>query len=144
MPKGFENDTKMDAEISDFAYFFNKGENARKYCIYNIKLGSGHLQNDDKSIKKRCEIDAGKSNAKRMSNDPEMKPNGEPKSIPNRKSDEKKACEKRCRNLMPDVAPKVPSGTGRLPGTWGGGGNGTTDSRSEGAQGGPTRGNLTT
>ena len=120
MPKGFENDTKMDAEISDFAYFFDKGENARKYCIYNIKLGSGHLQNDEKSIKKRCEIDAGKSNAKRMSNDPEMKPNGEPKSIPNRKSDEKKACEKRFRNLMPDVAPKVPSGTGRLPGTGGG------------------------
>ena len=98
MPKVSGNDTKMDAEISDVAYFFNKGENARKYCIYNIKLGFGHLQNDEKSIKKRCEIDAGKSNAKRRSNDPEMKPNGEPKSIPNRKSDEKKACEKRCRN----------------------------------------------
>ena len=96
MPKGFENDTKMDAEISDFAYFFDKGENARKCCIYNIKLGSGHVQNDEKSIRKRCEIDAGKSNAKRMSNDPEMKPNGEPKSIPNRKSDEKMVCEKRC------------------------------------------------
>ena len=63
MPKGFENDTKMDAEISDFAYVFDKGENARKYCIYTIKLGSGHVQNDEKSIRKRCEIDAGKSNA---------------------------------------------------------------------------------
>ena len=75
MPKGFENDTKMDAEISDFAVF-NKGENARKYCIYNIKLGSGHVQNDEKSIRKRCEIDAGKSNAKRRSNDPEMSQTG--------------------------------------------------------------------
>jgi len=51
MPKSFENGTKTDAEISDFSYLFNKGENARKYCIYNIKLGSGHLQNDEKSIK---------------------------------------------------------------------------------------------
>ena len=44
MPKGSQNDDKMDAEIYVFAYFFNKGENARNYCIYNRKRGSGHLK----------------------------------------------------------------------------------------------------
>ena len=65
-----------------------------------MKRGSGHLHIDEKSIQNQCEIDAGKSNVKRMSNDVEMESNGEPKSFQNRKNDEKKAYEKRCRNLM--------------------------------------------
>ena len=42
MPKGFQNYAKMDAQIGVFACFFNTGENARNYCIYNRKRGSGH------------------------------------------------------------------------------------------------------
>ena len=33
MPKGSQNDDKMDAKIDVFSYFFNKGEIARNYCI---------------------------------------------------------------------------------------------------------------
>ena len=88
----------MDAEISDFAYFFNKGENARKYCIYNIKLGSGHVQNDEKSIRKRCEIDAGKSNAKSIEN--HAKTNSKRTQIPFQ--DRKKA-----RHIRQKQGPKI-------------------------------------
>ena len=44
MPKGSQNNAKMDAQINVFADFFNKGEHARNYCIYNRKRGSGHLK----------------------------------------------------------------------------------------------------
>ena len=50
MPKGSQNDDKMDAKINVFAYFFNKGENARNYYIYNRKRGSGHPKMYAKSI----------------------------------------------------------------------------------------------
>ena len=39
-----QNEAKIDAEIIDFSYFFEKGENARNYLFYNIKRGSGHLK----------------------------------------------------------------------------------------------------
>ena len=50
MPKGFQNNAKMDAQINVFADFFNKGENVRNDCIYNRKRGSGHLKMHAKSI----------------------------------------------------------------------------------------------
>ena len=42
--KRVQNEAKIDAEIIDFSYFFEKGENARNYLFYNIKRGSGHLK----------------------------------------------------------------------------------------------------
>ena len=69
MPKGCQNDDKMDAKIYVFAYFFNKGENARNYCIYKRKLGSGHLKMHDKSKQNLYKIDARKRHAKSMEND---------------------------------------------------------------------------
>ena len=40
MPKGSQNETKMDAKTSNCSYFFKKGENGRNYLFYNIKPGS--------------------------------------------------------------------------------------------------------
>ena len=42
--KMLKNNAKMNAEIQRVSYFFEKGENARNYCIYNRKRGSGHLE----------------------------------------------------------------------------------------------------
>ena len=41
MPKSFQNDTKMDAEMVDFSYFFRKGENAPDSLFSNRRRGSG-------------------------------------------------------------------------------------------------------
>ena len=56
----------MEPQIDDFSYFFEKGDNARNHCIYKLKRGSGHAKSDQKCIKNRCKIDAGKSYAKMM------------------------------------------------------------------------------
>ena len=50
-PEGSQNDATLDAKIIDVWYFFEKGENARNYCIYNIFLGSGHAKTHENSIK---------------------------------------------------------------------------------------------
>ena len=51
----------MDPEINDFSYFFEKGENAPDSLFSNMKRGYGHVKSDEKLIRNRCEIDAGKS-----------------------------------------------------------------------------------
>ena len=33
MPKGSQNDAKMEAKINDFSWFFEKGENARNHVF---------------------------------------------------------------------------------------------------------------
>ena len=48
----------MDTKTSDFSYFFKKGENARNYCIYNRKRGSGHSKLGEKPIENRSTIHA--------------------------------------------------------------------------------------
>ena len=50
MPKGFQNDTKIDAKINENSYFSEKGWNARNYLFYNRKRGSGHLKSHQNSI----------------------------------------------------------------------------------------------
>ena len=50
MPKGSQNDAKMESEINGFSWFFEKGENARNHCIYKLKRGSGHVKSDEKSV----------------------------------------------------------------------------------------------
>ena len=64
MPKGYQNDAQMDAQIDEFSYFFEKGGNARNYLFYNRKRGSGHLKMHEKSIQNQCKIDTRKSFAK--------------------------------------------------------------------------------
>ena len=54
MPKGSQNDVKMEPKIDDFSCFFEKGENARNHCIYKLKRGSGHVKSDEKSMKNQC------------------------------------------------------------------------------------------
>ena len=44
IPKGSQNDAKMEPKIIDFSLFFEKGENARNHCIYKLKPGSGHVK----------------------------------------------------------------------------------------------------
>jgi len=41
IPKGFQNDTKMDAEMVAFSYVFRKGENAPDSLFSNRRRGSG-------------------------------------------------------------------------------------------------------
>ena len=48
--KRLQNDAKMDAKIFDFSCFFEKGENARNHCIYELKRGSGHVKSDEISM----------------------------------------------------------------------------------------------
>ena len=54
MPKGSQNDAKMEPKIIDFSWFFEKGENARNHCIYKLKRGSGHVKSNEKSMQNRC------------------------------------------------------------------------------------------
>ena len=70
----------MDATIQyrGVHTFFEKGENARKYCIYNIKRGSGHRKKQQKSIGHRCKLDGGKRHAKSMEIDAKMDVKWEP------------------------------------------------------------------
>ena len=41
IPKGFQNDTKMDAEMVAFSYFSRKCENAPDSLFSNRRRGSG-------------------------------------------------------------------------------------------------------
>ena len=50
MPKGSQNDAKMEPKIIDFSWFFEKGKHARNHCIYKLKRGSGHVKSDEKSM----------------------------------------------------------------------------------------------
>ena len=50
MPKGSQNDAKMEPKIDDLSCFFEKGENARNHCIYKLKRGSGYVKSDEKSM----------------------------------------------------------------------------------------------
>ena len=75
----------MDAKINDFSCFLEKGENVRKYCIYNIKRGSEHLKHHGKSTQNRYKFDAGKKYVKCKGNVPKMEAKWEPKSGENRK-----------------------------------------------------------
>ena len=80
MPKGSQNDAKMDAQIHVFLSFFKKDE------IYEIKpplgrehdfTGSGHLKMHDKSIQNRCQEKV----CKNTENDAKMDPKWRPKSF---------------------------------------------------------------
>ena len=103
MPKGSQNDAKINAKINDFSSFFKKDEK------YEIKLplgrehgftGSGCLKIHEKSIQKTYKIDARKSYAKSMENDAKMEPKWRPRSLENQKICEKGHGENRRRNLM--------------------------------------------
>ena len=94
--KGVQSDTKIDAEIIDFSYFFEKGENARNYLFYNIKRGSGHLKMHQKSIQNLCKINTRKSYAKSIENEPKTEPKWRPRSLENQKICEKKHGENLC------------------------------------------------
>ena len=83
----------MDAKINEIPCFFEKGGNTRNYCIYNRKRGSGRTKRDQKSILNVCKIDAGKRHAKKMENDTNMEQIWEPKSVQNRKKEEKTHAE---------------------------------------------------
>ena len=75
MPKGSQNDAKMDTQIHDFLSFFKNDE------IYEIKpplgrehdfTGSGHLKMHDKSIQNRCQKKACKKYGQLCQNGPQM------------------------------------------------------------------------
>ena len=95
MQKSYQNDNKMDAKINDFSYLFEKGEKPRNYLKTNRILGFRHAKRYQKSIQNLCKIDARKRHAKCMEHDAKMHPKWEPKSIKNKKSDGKNACQKK-------------------------------------------------
>ena len=99
MPKGYQNDAKMEAKINDFSIFFKKDEK------YEIMLplqrehgftGSGCLKIHEKSIQKTYKIDARKSYAKSMENDAKMEAKWKLKSLENLKICEKMHGENQC------------------------------------------------
>ena len=49
--KRIQNDANMDAEINEFSYFFEKGENAPDPLFSHINRGSGHTESDEISRK---------------------------------------------------------------------------------------------
>ena len=54
MPKGSKMMPKWNLKSLIFLAFSTKGENARNHCIYKLKRGSGHVENDEISMKNRC------------------------------------------------------------------------------------------
>ena len=72
IPKGIQNDAKTEANIYYFSRYFNKGENARNYCIYNRKRGSRHLTIHAKSIQNRCQKKACNKYGQLCQNGPQM------------------------------------------------------------------------
>ena len=99
MPKGYQNDAKMDAKINDVSKFFKKNEK------YEIMLplqrehgftGSGYPKIHEKWIQKTYKIDARKSYAKSMENDAKMEAKWMPRSLENLKICEKMHGENRC------------------------------------------------
>ena len=102
MPKGSQNDAKMEAKIYDFSNFVKKNEK------YEIKLplgqehdftGSGYLKIHEMTIPKTYKIDARKRYTKSMDNYIKMEPKWEPKLVIHSKSNGKKAWQKPCRIL---------------------------------------------
>ena len=81
MPKGSQNETKMDAKTINCSYFFKKGENCRNYLFYNIKPGFCERKNHGKSMRFPFKLDARKRYVKNMENDAKRAPEWEPKSI---------------------------------------------------------------
>ena len=79
--KRIQNEAKIDAEIIDFSYFFEKGENAPDPVFSYIIRGSGYLKLHQKPIQNRCKIDAGKRHAKSMENDAKMEAKWDPKTM---------------------------------------------------------------
>ena len=76
----------MDAQIDDFSYFFEKGEKPRNYLKTNRILGFRHAKRYQKSIQNLCKIDARKTHATSMENNPKMLSKWEPISISNLKN----------------------------------------------------------
>ena len=74
MPKGSQNETKMDAKTINCSYFFKKGENGRNYLFYNIKPGFCQRNNHGKSMIFPFKIDARKRYVKSMENDAKRAP----------------------------------------------------------------------
>ena len=102
MPKGSQNDAKMEAKINGFSNFFKKNEK------YEIMLplqrehgftGSGYLKIHEKSIQKTYKIDARKKHTKSMDNYAKIEAKWKPKFIKNLKMVAKNVCQKRCQNL---------------------------------------------
>ena len=86
MPKGYQNDAKMEANIDEISSYFKKDEK------YKIKLllgrehdfkGSGYLKIHEKSIQKTYKSDARKKHAKSMENYVKMEAKWKPKFIKN-------------------------------------------------------------
>ena len=102
VPKVTENDAKIDTKIYQFSNFSENGWNARNYLFYNRKRGSEHIKMQEKSIEKRCKVDARKSDAKSMKNDAKKHPKWEPKSDQKLKMSEKKVSKNWCGKLMPE------------------------------------------
>ena len=93
MPKGSQNDDKMEAKIEDFSNFFKKDEKYEIMLLLQREhgfIGSGHLKIHEKSIQKAYKIDARKSYAKNMENYAKMEAKWRPKTLEN-----VKICEKR-------------------------------------------------
>ena len=89
MPKGYQNDAKMEAKINEFSSCFKKNEK------YEIELllgrehdfkGSGYLKIHEKSIQKTYKIAARKKQAKSMENYFKMEAKWKPKFIKNLKN----------------------------------------------------------
>ena len=76
MPKGYQNDVQMDANINDFSYFSEKGENARNYLFYNRKRSSEQVKIEKKRIQNRCKMEAREKDAERSQNEPKGIQNG--------------------------------------------------------------------
>ena len=86
MPKGYQNDAKMEAKNNEISSCFKKDGK------YEIELllgrehdftGSGHLKICEKSIKKTYKIDARKSHAKSIENYAKMDAKWKPKFVKN-------------------------------------------------------------
>ena len=98
MQKCFQNDAKMDANISVFSYFFEKTE----ICEFVLPLqrghdfrGSGHRKMHEQSTQNQHKINARKSFAKSMENDSKMDSKWRPTSLKNLTIHEKRLGENR-------------------------------------------------
>ena len=100
MPKGYQNDAKIETQIHEQLYFYGKGWNARNYLFYNRKRGSGHLR----CMKIRYKIDAKSMPEKAVQKVwkimPKLRPNGGQDRLKIQKICEKRHGENRCWNLM--------------------------------------------
>jgi hypothetical protein len=65
MGKGYQHDTKIDAEIHDFFKCFQKRRKLKNYWLFNRKRGSDNAKRYQQSIENRCKIKARKKATKR-------------------------------------------------------------------------------